>query len=90
MPDVIRTTDLALATTLRVHGYLPTRLELNEARNGVWVYESVDGLSELVEDYHAGMCEVEPRDYNRALGRTRGELFDFLRANDIKPPRAKR
>jgi Domain of unknown function (DUF5659) len=88
MTDVVRTTDLALATTLRVNGYLPSRLELNEARNGVWVYESSDGLPELVKDYHDGLVEVEPRDYNRALGRTRGELFDFLRAQGVKPARS--
>lgn len=90
MTDELRTTDLALATTLRVHGHRPARLELNEARHGVWVFDIVDGVRELAEDYRDGCLQVEPRDYNRALGRTRGELFDFLRAQNVKPPHQRR
>jgi hypothetical protein len=86
MTEELRTTDLALATTLRVHGFRPTRLELNEAKHGVWVFNVVDGLAELAQDYQDGCAEVEPRDYNRALGRTRGELFDFLKTKNVKPP----
>lgn len=86
MIDELRTTDLALATTLRVHGFRPARLELNDAKHGVWVFDVVDGIAELAQDYQDGCIEVEPREYNRMLGRTRGELFDFLRTKNVKPP----
>lgn len=83
----LRTTDLALATTLRLGGYEPQRMELNDDRNAVWVFLGDGGLHKLAEDYHDGQAEVEPKDFNQMLGRTRGQLYRFLNQQGLEPPR---
>lgn len=93
MPDQqreLRTQDLALATTLRLHGHEPIRMEVNDDRHGVWVFCGDGALHQIAEDYHDGCAEVEPKDYNQVLGRTRGELYRFLRREGIEPPRRSR
>jgi hypothetical protein len=83
----MKTKDLALATTLRVHGHEPLRMELNDDREAVWVF---NGSSETVcEQYHDGRALVEPKAYNVTLRKTRDELFRFLNRNGINP-RARR
>lgn len=85
----MKTKDLALATTLRVEGHEPDRMEVNDDREAVWVFPRDEAVDEIVADYHAEACEVEPRAYNVTLRKTRDELFNFLRANDITPKRAR-
>lgn len=83
-----RTKDLALATVLRCEGIEPLRLEL-DGRTGWWVFPNGDPqLVEIERDYKKGRMEVEPRQYNRVLRRTRRDLFDFLKGKGIKQPRA--
>lgn len=84
----LRTEDLAMVTYLRSEGHYHNRMEL-DGDHAVWIF-CLDGdkhLHECVADYKDGMAEVEPREYNRVLKRVRGELFKFLRANGVKPPR---
>lgn len=86
----LRTTDLALATTIRLGGWEPVRMELNDDRNGVWVFSGDGELHRLAEDYHDGCAEVEPKDYNAMLGKTRGQLYRFLERQGLEPPRRSR
>lgn len=84
---MLKTKDLALATTLRVEGHEPIRMELNDDREGVWVF---NGKTDLIAvKYHEGGCLVEPRSYNLTLRKTRDELFRFLNRNGVNP-RARR
>jgi hypothetical protein len=84
---MLKTKDLALATTLRVHDHEPLRMELNDDKEAVWVF---NGASEAIAAlYHAGEARVEPRKYNLTLRKTRDELFRYLNRNGINP-RARR
>lgn len=86
----LRTTDLALATTLRLNGYEPLKMEINDDRHGVWVFKGDGALHALAEDYHDGCAEVEPKDFNVHLARTRSQLYKFLRRQGVEPPRRPR
>lgn len=80
---MLKTKDLALATTLRVEGHEPIRMEINDDREGVWVFNG--SADRLATEYHDGDSRVEPRTYNIMLRRTRDELFRFLNKNGINP-----
>lgn len=79
-----RTDDLALATTLRIRGFEPDRLEL-EGTKALWVFTGDGELHATIRQYNAGECMVEPRRYNRVLRETRQRLFAFLTANGLPP-----
>jgi hypothetical protein len=80
-----KTKDLTLATTLRVMGHEPLRMELNDDREVVWVF---NGCDQIISDYHDWKCQVEPRRYNMMLKKTRDELFKFLRRQGVRSKRA--
>jgi hypothetical protein len=82
----IRTDDLALATTLRIRGFEPDKLEL-EGKKALWVFTGDGELHSTIRKYNAGEETVEPRRYNKVLRETRQSLFRFLTANGL-PPRA--
>lgn len=80
----IRTDDLALATTLRIRGYEPDRIEL-DGQKALWVFSGDGDLHATIRQYNAGECMVEPKRYNRVLRETRRTLFAFLRRNGLSP-----
>lgn len=83
--ETFRTGDLALATTLRVHGHEHRGMEL-EGQNAVWVFDFTSGVRALVSQYHDGEVAVEPREYNKCLRKTRQQMFGFLKRHGLKPP----
>lgn len=85
---VLRTDDLALATTLRLDQIDPQRMEVRDGK-AFWVFEGHAALA-IQKAYEAGQCRVEPRAYNLELRRVREQLFMFLRANGIHPQQRRR
>jgi hypothetical protein len=85
----LKTDDLALATTLRVRGFEPDRLEL-DGGTAHWVFTGDGDLHSTVRTYKASECLVEPRNYNRVLRETRQLLFKFLNEHGIKPKPSQR
>lgn len=77
----VRTDDLALATVLFLHGYNP-RMERGR-RGVVWILskdevDDAEFVEDLVTDYIAGGCRVEPRRFARELGAVRSNMYMFL------------
>jgi hypothetical protein len=73
----IRTDDLALATTLRIRGFVQDGFEL-QGEKALWIFSGDGELHATIRAYNAGETLVEPRKYNRTLRETRRELFGFL------------
>lgn len=80
----IRTDDLALTTTLRIHGFEYEWLELDGTKV-LWLFEDGDEIQRLVLKYKAGESRIEPRKYNKVLRDTRRDLFAFLNENGLPP-----
>jgi hypothetical protein len=84
---MLRTKDLALATTLRLYGHEPVEMSINGSNEGVWVFNN--DAKPVAGRYRDGEALVEPREYNRILRRTREDLFKFLGERGLGPHRAK-
>jgi hypothetical protein len=59
-----KTTDIILAATLRVHGYMLHLIELN-GKKGTFIFEDVD--QEFITDYDLGNIKVEPISFNNNI-----------------------
>jgi hypothetical protein len=86
---LLKTDDLALATTLRVRGFEPDGLEL-DGETARWLFTGDGELHATVRQYNAGEAMVEPRRYNRVLRETRRMLFNFLNEHGIRPKPSQR
>jgi hypothetical protein len=80
---MLKTKDLALATTLRCEGHEPIKMEMNDSREAVWVFNGC--TDQIAARYEAGEMRVEPRRYNIVLRETRGDLFKYLNKQGISP-----
>lgn len=81
----LRTSDLALATTLTARGFDPIRLEMKGEDAAEWIFNGDASVLRITRQYEAGNCQVEPRSYNLILRRTRRQLFEFLTEHGVKP-----
>lgn len=72
-----RTSNLALAASLRLEGFRHSGMELVD-RNVAWIFDlDGDGLG-VVEDFEAGQLEVEPVGFTKSLKVVRDEMYEFL------------
>ena len=62
--QTISTSDIVLAATLKVKGFILNRIE-KTGNKGVFVFDDVD--SEIVSDYDLGKCLIEPVAFNNAI-----------------------
>ncbi len=60
----ISTSDIVLAATLKVKGFVLNRIEKN-GNKGIFIFDDVD--VSVVEDYDLGKCLVEPISFNNAI-----------------------
>lgn len=60
----ISTSDIVLASTLKVKGFILNRIEKN-GNKGIFIFDDVD--VSIVEDYDLGKCLVEPISFNNAI-----------------------
>ncbi len=81
--NILRTTDLALATYLRSRGHEPD-LSSDDSRQvkrghpqGEWEFDG-DAVASDVKQFNDGKATVEPNSYHILLNRTRREMFKFL------------
>jgi hypothetical protein len=75
----IETDDMCLATVLVMHGFNP----IMERRDGQVIWhlsddEAGDDAQELIEEYVAGACRVDPRRFMREVGNVRKDMYRFL------------
>jgi hypothetical protein len=87
-PSNFKTTDLALATFLSMHGQSFTLSRDGESERALFVFNPVDDeenstLRTLVSKYTLGSARVEPSKFMREVGSVRGQLYDFL--DGIRP-----
>jgi hypothetical protein len=78
----LRTDDLCFATLLSMKGYT-TAMELRErgqSRRIVWwtLDETDDELRDIVQEYAANKCRVEPREFLRHMRGVRRAMYDLL------------
>lgn len=59
-----RTTDIILASCLRLHGYNMVDIE-TEGNKGTFVFEGVD--DQIIQTYDLGNCRVEPVAFNNII-----------------------
>ena len=60
----ISTSDIVLAATLKVKGFILDRIEKN-GNKGIFIFDDVE--VSVVEDYDLGKCAVEPVAFNNAI-----------------------
>lgn len=72
-----RTDDLALAATLHLEEFALVTVEAR-GRKAFFIFEYADGLDAVVDDYHDGVHEVEPRRFAQATKHCRNKMFDAL------------
>lgn len=60
----ISTSDIVLAATLKVKGFVLNRIEKN-GNKGIFIFDDVD--VSVVADYDLGKCLVEPISFNNAI-----------------------
>jgi len=80
----LRTDDLCFATLLSMRGYT-TDMELRDRgpnRRVVWwtlgLDEEDDPVRDLVQEYAANKCRVEPREFLRHMRGVRRAMYDLL------------
>ena len=62
--QTISTSDIVLAATLKVKGFILNRIEKN-GNKGIFIFDEVE--VSVVEDYDLGKCLVEPIAFNNAI-----------------------
>lgn len=74
------TSDLALCAYLHLEGFGHSRIERVDDKRAEMVFEDGDDLHGAVEEYRTGNATVEPREFMRKVGWTRGLLLDAVKA----------
>jgi hypothetical protein len=62
--DTYKTTDIILASFLRLSGYQMIQIELNGSK-GTFCFEQVD--DDILTEYDLGNCRVEPVTFNNTI-----------------------
>ncbi len=62
--QTISTSDIVLAATLKVKGFVLNRIEKN-GNKGIFIFDDVE--VSVIEDYDLGKCLVEPISFNNAI-----------------------
>lgn len=62
--QTISTSDIVLAATLKVKGFILNRIEKN-GNKGIFIFDDVEVT--VIEDYDLGKCLVEPIAFNNAI-----------------------
>lgn len=62
--QTISTSDIVLAATLKVKGFVLNRIEKNGSK-GIFIFDNVDVV--VIADYDLGKCLVEPISFNNAI-----------------------
>ena len=62
--QTISTSDIVLAATLKVKGFVLNRIEKN-GNKGIFIFDDVE--VPVIEDYDLGKCLVEPIAFNNAI-----------------------
>lgn len=62
--QTISTSDIVLAATLKVKGFILNRIEKN-GNKGNFIFDDVEVT--VIEDYDLGKCLVEPIAFNNAI-----------------------
>lgn len=86
---VIKTSDLAEASVLSMHGFTPSIEHGSDRRKAVFVFSTDDPefVEDLLEDIRCGRCSVEPKRFIRELSHVRKAMYDFLsRPKPSSPP----
>jgi hypothetical protein len=77
-----RTSDLALASFLKMEGHEHATLEIvdGDNRSAVWMYLRNARIDKLLEDYSAGRARVEPKTFLSVTKDVRSTMFEALDA----------
>lgn len=70
-----RTSDMALATFLRLELYDVQEVKIDDTGTCYWYFDGVDSLHESCEAFREGIARVEPREYNRLFAVTKKERW---------------
>lgn len=71
-----RTDDLALAAVLHIEDF---RFNVEaRGRKAIFIFESCDDLQGIVDDYHDGVHQCEPRSLAQAMGHCRKLMYEAL------------
>lgn len=62
--QTISTSDIVLAATLKVKGFVLNRIEKNGSK-GIFIFDNVEVSA--IEDYDLGKCLIEPIAFNNAI-----------------------
>lgn len=77
-----KTTDLTLATFLRLRGCESEVIKDGERKGGspvgAWLFGDTEEVRQLVRIFERGEARVEPKEFHDSINRYREELFRFL------------
>lgn len=84
--NTFRTEDITLVAVFKVKG-IECREKERQDGGCVWLFDQSHKLLEIVDEYEAYECCIEPRDFNRKLGLVRRNMYEFLQH---RPTRVRR
>ena len=82
------TNEIVYVAALKCHDQDEKEMVYDESANSVfWLYEKTDKLMDLVKGISVGEVLVEPRQFNAFFTGTKDAMFDFMRAENVRPAR---
>lgn len=75
---MFRTKELSLATVLNMRGFCHQTIERRDKRTAIWVFDRSDSLMEIVDEFMAEECLVEPKAFLREAAGVRSEMYAVL------------
>ena len=86
--DTWETNEIVYVAALKCHGVDETEMVFDEGANSVfWIYPKTEEMMNLVKGIAAGEVLVEPRQFNSFFTGTKDAMFDFMRAENVRPAR---
>jgi len=73
--EFYRSSDMALATYLKICGHDPQRVYWDSA-TCYWVFRMSDSLEDQLELFHRGDSRVDPKEFTRVFTQTKREFYD--------------
>lgn len=85
MGDRYKTKDMRFVAYLDYHGVTHTGMELDtETQDAIWVFETDDGISDLLMEFTSSEARVEPVEFLRRYFQARRAMNEFRDRTIVK------
>lgn len=82
------TNDISYVAALKCLGHDEAEMVFDDSANSVfWLFERTEDLMNAVKSIVAREALVDPLEFNSFFTGTKEAMFDFMRAEKVRPPR---